>query len=111
MSLRPTMINFTGVTTCIHHGMSKMNCHTRIKLIEKEVYCTEEHEFLWKTAFYRIMDNLRTRDRKALSNLLENVFQKYKFEADKCEQAHLIHCEVANFLNYRQSFFGYYTKI
>lgn len=95
--------------SCQHHMPNKIECQTRLKLIEKGVYCGENSEFLWETAFYRITDNLRSRNKIALRNLLQASFEMYGSERDACQQAHAIHCLVANYLNFRQSFFGFYT--
>lgn len=101
--------NLTDTTTCNNHIPNKIECRTRMKLIEKGVYCAENSEFLWEKAYYRITDNLRGRDRIAFGKLMKTTFEQYENERNKCQQAHEIHCVVANYLNFRHSFFGFYT--
>lgn len=94
---------------CETHSQIKSECLTRLKLIEKGVYSTVKSKFKWKVAFYRIINNVPGRDPVQLKEFLEDTYRKHRPMIDKCKQAHAIHCSIANYLNYRQGFYGFYS--
>lgn len=95
--------------SCITHNPIKTECQTRFKLIEKGVYSVEKSKFRWKAAYYKINYNLPDRDPVKLKEFVEATYRRHRPMVDKCKQAHAIHCAIANHLNYRPGFYGFYS--